>query len=104
MKRIAGESPGFGLFPLYSMINHSCLANCRYEVALDNHTMTVRAAREIPEGQEITIQYKDPLLGSVDTIPSFRNHWMFVCQCKRCLDPTELGTYLSAINCPGIYF
>jgi len=24
---------------------------------------------------------------------------MFICKCKRCLDPTELGTYLSALKC-----
>ena len=27
------------------------------------------------------------------------DHWSFVCTCKRCLDPTELGTYASALRC-----
>ncbi len=29
-----------------------------------------------------------------------KEHWMFVCQCHRCLDPTDCGTYASAIRCP----
>ena len=28
-----------------------------------------------------------------------REHWSFTCQCKRCSDPTELGTYASAVWC-----
>ena len=27
------------------------------------------------------------------------DHWSFVCTCKRCQDPTELGTYASALRC-----
>ena len=28
-----------------------------------------------------------------------KEHWSFTCQCVRCSDPSDLGTYSSAIRC-----
>jgi hypothetical protein len=70
-----GEAPGYGLCPLFSLLNHSCLANCRYDMAKGNGHVTVRAARAICAGEELTIQYKDPLVGNVVSSVSFKNHW-----------------------------
>ena len=28
-----------------------------------------------------------------------KEHWCFTCSCDRCMDPTELGSYSSAILC-----
>ena len=38
-------------------------------------------------------------VGSPQRADMIRSHWSFTCQCKRCSDPTELGTYASAIWC-----
>ncbi len=55
----------------------------------------------IKTGEPICISYTDPL----QTILYRRNFLAkgkyFVCQCRRCADPTELGTFLSAIKCPA---
>ena len=53
-----------------------------------------------PAGTEITIQYKGPLQGNVLRRLAFGNHWMFECRCPRCADPTEFGSFLSAMRCP----
>ena len=28
-----------------------------------------------------------------------RSYWFFDCECPRCLDPTELGSLMSAVKC-----
>ena len=94
-----GASRGLALFPYFSMLNHSCVANCRYSVSLDNTTMSVRGMRPILKGEEITIHYVGISLGNIARKRSFNNQWKFDCQCKRCMDPTEFGSYLQAIKC-----
>jgi hypothetical protein len=34
--KVKGEAPGYALCPVFSLLNHSCLANCRYDMAKDN--------------------------------------------------------------------
>ena len=45
-------------------------------MAKGNARVTVRAARTIKAGEELTIQYKDPLIGNVLSAASFKNHWL----------------------------
>ena len=94
-----GVSRGYALFPYFSIINHSCIANCRYIVGLDNTTMSVRAMRPISKGDEVTIQYLGAMLGNSARKKSLEKQWKFTCNCNRCLDPTEFGSYLQAIKC-----
>ena len=30
----------------------------------------------------------------------FFRDYLLICKCKRCRDPTELGSYMSALKCP----
>ena len=92
-------SPGYAVFPSFSYLNHSCMANCRYHISSDNRTITVRAQRPIKKGEEITISYIGVTLGNIIRKQSFQRHWRFTCNCKRCQDPTEFGTFLQAIRC-----
>ena len=92
-------SPGYAIFPSFSYLNHSCMANCRYHINSDNNTITVRAMRPIKKGEEITISYIGVTLGNIIRKQSFQRHWRFSCRCKRCQDPTEFGTFLQAIRC-----
>ena len=94
-----GASRGIALFPYFSIINHSCVANCRYTIGMDNTTMSVRAKRPILKGEEITIHYVGISLGNIVRKRSFQNHWKFDCRCDRCLDPSEFDTNLQAIKC-----
>ena len=93
------STPGYAIFPQFSLFNHSCMANCRYSITSDNTRITVRAMRSISKGEELTISYIGVTLGNIIRKRSFKSNWKFVCCCKRCCDPTELGTFLQAIRC-----
>ena len=90
---------GYAVFPFFSLLNHNCMANCRYHIGPDNKTITVRAMRPIKKGEEISISYIGVTLANIIRKQSFQRHWRFSCACKRCQDPTELGTYLQSIRC-----
>ena len=58
-------------------------------------------------GEEISTRYTTPQLGSYQRIQDIQKTWHFVCQCPRCLDPTEFGnkTILPfRQKCPRWYF
>lgn len=93
------RAAGYAVFPTFSYLNHSCMANCRYHISHENKIITVRAMRPIMEGEEITISYIGITLGNIIRRKSFQRHWRFTCGCKRCKDPTEFETYLQGIRC-----
>ena len=64
-----------------------------------DYSVTVRAQSAIKKGQEITIQYISFVYGHLKRKRQITNCWLFECQCKRCLDPTEMGSNLSAVKC-----
>ena len=92
---------GTGVFGLYSLLNHSCISNskCIVGPASQGYPIEVRAQVRINSGEEITTRYVGVNIGAPLRADMLKEHWMFVCQCKRCLDPTDCGTYASAINC-----
>jgi len=87
-----------GLFPTFSLLSHSCIANTRR--CAQNGRVRVRAARPLEEGEELTTSYKCPELGSVARRGHFPTTWFFDCTCSRCCSPTELGSHLSSLLCP----
>ena len=91
-----GELMGF--YPLFSNLNHSCLANSR-PVKRPDLGVEVRATRRILRGEEICFRYvveTQPTRSRRDLI---HRKWFFICECVRCKDPTESGTYLGALKC-----
>ena len=90
---------GFGLFPVFSTLSHSCVANTRR--CVDGERLTVRATVPVKCGEEIKTSYIYPDIGSVMRRSQIRSTWYFDCSCERCSDPTELGTYLSCLRCTG---
>eukprot|EP00096_Caligus_rogercresseyi_P000624 TRINITY_DN1109_c1_g1_i1.p1 TRINITY_DN1109_c1_g1~~TRINITY_DN1109_c1_g1_i1.p1 ORF type:complete len:336 (-),score=22.21 TRINITY_DN1109_c1_g1_i1:734-1741(-) len=95
---------GSGLYFLYSLMNHNCISNTKSIIhSLKDSdspgSIEVRALRSISKGEEISTRY----VGSNVGLPTRREvlfeHWGFFCLCPRCKDPTELGTYASAIKC-----
>ena len=90
-----------GLYGRYAMINHACVSNAKVVVgrATSNFTIQVRAQVFIKKGEEITTRYVGITNGVPLRADMLREHWCFTCSCDRCIDPTELGSYFSAILC-----
>ena len=63
--------------------------------------MEVRAKSAIREKEEITTRYFGPWEGQPSRQLKIGQNWNFVCNCLRCKDPSDLGTYFSAIVCPN---
>ncbi len=93
------------LYPVYALMNSNCYSNTFYTLTEDEEEgggrfkMEVRAQVDIAEGEEITTRY----VCSFDCLPGRQvkiwQNWRFLCRCRRCSDPTDLGTYFSALRC-----
>ena len=59
------QARGHALFPIFSMLAHNCMANCRYVARYDGRFVTVRALRHIQKGERLNIDYNDVLLGNL---------------------------------------
>jgi len=94
----AQGTSGKAIYPTFSYLSHSCMSNARYNIHPDD-SMDLIAQVPIRKGDEITIQYISFLFGNYRRRRDIKNCWMFECGCKRCQDPTELNTYLSALSC-----
>ncbi|KAF5275793.1 hypothetical protein FQR65_LT16526 [Abscondita terminalis] len=93
-----GRSGLRGLYPLSSLMNHSCVPNTMHNFD-SRQNMIVKATTFIPEGHEIFHSYTRFLWGT----PVRRSHLArtkhFLCRCVRCEDRSEYGTNLSGILC-----
>ncbi|XP_018006371.2 SET domain-containing protein SmydA-8 [Hyalella azteca] len=92
------ESRVRGLYPLCAMMSHDCTCNTQHTI-MDDHSMVVVASRNIAKGQQITGIYTQLLSGTTERRKHLRYCKFFDCVCRRCSDPTELGTYFSALRC-----
>ena len=91
-----------GLYPLTAMMNSSCSPNTQNSID-DKWVCRVRAARKISKGEEICDTYTSTLSNTLYRRSSLKNSKYFDCSCKRCSDPTELGSHFSTLLCrvPG---
>lgn len=90
--------PHVAIYEIASMLEHSCVPNCNKSFSNDGE-LIIRATRFIPKGEHISICYTDPLWSTLNRLEHLAMTKFFLCQCVRCTDPTELGTYYSALNC-----
>ncbi|KAL1115817.1 hypothetical protein AAG570_006107 [Ranatra chinensis] len=81
-----------------SLMCHDCTPNTTHTDD-ESLLMTVRASLAIDKGQPITITYASTLQGTVQRRRHLRESKFFECRCRRCSDPRELGTMLSALRC-----
>ena len=100
----AGELIGF--YPIFSNLNHSCLANS-CPIKLPDMSVEVRAQVAIPEGEEICFRYVTETQPTRLRRGLLQRKWFFSCDCVRCSDRTEAGTYLDGLlctvtNCNGV--
>ena len=95
------------MFPLTAMMNHSCQPSIsRTITTISNNKqdmmqfkMRVVAAKTLSQGEQIYNSYIDIL----DPVQVRQKHLaltkQMVCGCTRCSDPTDLGSYGSAVLC-----
>ena len=50
------DSEGMAIFPVFSIVSHSCLPNAS-PILLQSHRLALEAKTDIAEGEEITISY-----------------------------------------------
>nr|CAD7264050.1 unnamed protein product [Timema shepardi] len=93
------------LYPSAYLLEHSCVPNTRhsFETApgTRQYRVTVTAARGIRRGEHITTMYTHALWGTQARREHLKATKYFSCRCQRCADPTELGTFVSAMKCLG---
>lgn len=91
-----------GVYPTACILEHSCIPNCFYTFDIKHgYKIKLRAGRDIKQGEPLKIMYTHMLWGTQTRREHLKACKYFECQCDRCADPTELGTYLSALKCIG---
>ncbi|KAI9598568.1 hypothetical protein BDF19DRAFT_346444, partial [Syncephalis fuscata] len=71
-----------GVYPVASLLNHSCRPNCIYR--FDGVQLQVIAQRPISAGEELTISYIDWIYGPNERTNQLERQYFFQCQCLRC--------------------
>ncbi|KAG8238075.1 hypothetical protein J437_LFUL017916 [Ladona fulva] len=106
-----------GLFgPFTYLMAHDCVPNTSHVDVLqpinknklrkysDEDTGTirvqVRASSAISKGEAFYLSYAYTMQGTMARRKHLYESKFFKCACRRCSDPTELGTYMSALKCP----
>lgn len=91
-----------GLFPMSSLLQHSCLPNVTYNFDMKNgFKISVKAARDIKKGETLTTSYTHVLWPTALRSDHLRQTKYFTCLCERCSDSTELDTNFSTLRCIG---
>jgi SET and MYND domain-containing protein len=76
------ESLGFGLFPLGSIFNHSCLPNCTY--TNEGPQLVFRLLRPVREGEELCVNYTELYAARDERRAELHATKSFECRCRRC--------------------
>lgn len=88
-----------GIYPNIALLNHSCLPNLTIRSDVNN-ALYIRTAVAIKKGDPLVFSYTPPEEPLWERQFDFRNVYFFSCKCRRCGDPTELGTHYSSPRCP----
>ncbi|KAF2369131.1 Zinc finger MYND-type [Trinorchestia longiramus] len=87
-----------GLYPMASLLGHSCVPNTRARIQGEH--LVVTATETINAEAPITAMFSDILWGTKARRDHLLQTRFFSCSCRRCSDPTELGSYFSSLRCP----
>lgn len=82
------NNEGSGLYIMQSKINHSCSPNAEITFPKGNHTLEIRAVKDINAGEEICISYLEEcqLERSRHSRQRFlQENYIFLCECEKCL-------------------
>ena len=89
------------LFPVQSLLSHSCLPNLQYIEAEGGRRIVLQATTKIQPGQKLTVRLTPFLQGRLSLSRRLQDQRYLSCDCPRCSDATELGTFTSAALCDG---
>ena len=95
-----------GLYPWTSLMSHNCIANTKITTRED-FSYVCEATIPIKAGEEIVTNYHHyhyQFYGTPYRRADLKGTWSFDCVCSRCQDPTEYGTYVSAMICDACKF
>ncbi|XP_020209505.1 histone-lysine N-methyltransferase ASHR1, partial [Cajanus cajan] len=79
---------GTGLYPVISIINHSCLPNS--VLVFEGRSALVRAMQHIPTGTEVLISYIETAGSTMTRQKALKEQYLFTCTCPRC---SKAGQY-----------
>lgn len=93
---------GTGLYPVISIINHSCSPNA--VLHFDGKRAAVRALDDIEDETEITISYVELAASTTARRKALRDQYYFDCECIRCsrlgsLAGSREDAYLEGYRC-----
>jgi len=89
-----------GLFPITSLMSHSCVPNCRVvQLQAKPNQSYCLALNPIQSGEELRISYVNLLMPTYMRRRHLAENWYFDCICERCQDVTEKGSYVGALKC-----
>ncbi|CAN1130482.1 Histone-lysine N-methyltransferase ASHR1 [Linum perenne] len=74
---------GTGLYPVISIINHSCLPNA--VLVFEGNSAVVRAVQRVPRGDEVLISYIETAGSTVTRQKALKEQYFFTCTCLRCI-------------------
>ena len=81
------------VFPVQSLLSHSCQPNLQYIEKEGGRKLVLQATTRIDKGSKLTVRYTPFLQGRL-TLQKWLVEQRYVeCHCPRCLDSTELGTF-----------
>jgi len=87
------------MFFVSNMIEHACLPNASFSFNKDGE-MVIRTTVPIKKGAKILLNQKIGVLsGTIKRQNELKDTRFYSCDCVRCKDPTELGTFVSGIYC-----
>ena len=87
------------LFPVQSLILHSCLPNLQYIEKIGGRRIVLQATTKIEAGEVLSVRYTPFLQGRISLTKCLAEQRYFKCSCPRCKDATELGTFTSSALC-----
>lgn len=87
-----------------SLAKHSCAPNCVWNISNFPHfNIRLRAAYPLTKGQMLSVNHlehhAEGQKGTVERRIGHFSRFGHICMCERCVDPTEFGTYVSAVVC-----
>ncbi|TKV91821.1 hypothetical protein SEVIR_9G123000v4 [Setaria viridis] len=87
---------GTGLYPVISIINHSCVPNA--VLIFDGRTAYVRALQPIGKDEEVSISYIETAAVTKKRQNDLKQYF-FTCTCPRCLKDSEEDAVLESYRC-----
>lgn len=81
-----------------SLFEHSCRPNLSKSFSSAGDVI-IWSPNAIKANEHLTISYTDVLWGTQNRRFHLQQTKHFDCDCKRCCDVTEFGTFMSSLNC-----